>query len=99
MFISQDREIKFSESLMKHQKIETRKGLTNVDERFMEHNVIVISNYFRDIKIESMADRLNMKRRMLETTLQNMKSKGKVDFLIDHRKGIISFKKGNFIYL
>ena len=66
--------------------------MTNVESAFLEHNIIVTSKYFRDIRIESLAKKVNMGPNELENLLQNMKSENKIDLSIDHRNRIILFK-------
>ena len=89
----------FSKSLKKHQEIKLENGLTNVETAFLEHNIIVTSIYFRDIRLTSMAKKLNIEERELEKILQNMKSEDKIELSIDHRNKIVLFKGGRNICL
>lgn len=72
-------------------------GLTNVETAFLEHNIIVTSKFFRDIRLTSMAKKLNLEERELEKILQNMKSEDKIQLSIDHRNKIVLFKGGEAI--
>ena len=59
---------------------------------FLEHNIAVISKYYRDINIDSLARRLKIERRALETLLQNMRAEDKLKVQIDHLTNSIIMK-------
>ena len=83
----------FAKDLEPHQNIETTEGMTSLEQIMMEHNIIVISKLYRDISINSIAKRLNIKRQQVEKYLQNMNSEGKLSVIIDHRADNVVFKK------
>ena len=82
----------FCSGLSSHQNIMEKDGFTNVEKVFLEHNILVIAKFYRDIKIESLAQKLKIKRSQLETILQNMKNEEKMDLAIDHLTGFITLK-------
>ena len=94
LFITEKERQQFSKSLLKHQEIRLENGLTNVETAFLEHNIIVTSNYYRDIRLKSLANKLNLEESELEKILQNMKSEEKIELSIDHRNKVILFKSG-----
>lgn len=94
-----EKEVKnFSKGLKKHQAIKLENGLTNVESAFLEHNIIVTSKYFRDIRMSSMAKKLNIEQSELEKILQNMTVEGKIKLSIDHRNKIVLFKGGKNLF-
>lgn len=95
VLISREEIDDFCKGLGAHQNIREKDGFTNVEKVFLEHNIIVISKFYRDISIESLADRLKIKRNELETILQNMKNEEKVSMSIDHLSGFIEFNSNN----
>jgi hypothetical protein len=98
-FISQAEIKAFSKGLKRHQEIKAENGLTNVENAFLEHNIIVTSKYFRDIRLSAFAKRVNLSESELEKVLQNMISEEKIKLSIDHRNKIILFKLGKVNYL
>ena len=82
----------FISGLKTHQNIREKDGFTNVEKVFLEHNILVISRFYRDIKISSLAAKLKIKRNELESILQNMKIEEKIDVLIDHLTDSILLK-------
>jgi AraC-like DNA-binding protein len=71
--------------------------MDNVQTVMLEHNIIVTSKYFRDIKISSLSRRLKLSESETQKILQDMTSENKIVLSIDHRAGVIFFKSGNLI--
>ena len=79
----------FSKGLKTHQNIREKDGFTNVQRVFLEHNILVISKFYRDIKIASLAEKLLVQPSELESLLQNMNKEGKISIEIDHATDMI----------
>jgi hypothetical protein len=82
----------FCAGLKTHQNIREKDGFTNVEKVFLEHNILVISKYYRDIRIDSLAAKLKVRRNELESILQNMKIEDKINLEIDHATDTIYLK-------
>jgi COP9 signalosome complex subunit 4 len=59
-FVKKEEVDDFRKTLKRHQKILLENNLDNVQTAILEHNIIVTSKYFRDIKISSLSRRLKL---------------------------------------
>lgn len=89
VLVGKDEVEEFSKGLKTYQNIREKDGFTNVQRVFLEHNVLVISKFYRDIRISSLAEKLFIQPSELETLLQNMNNEGKIETQIDHASGLI----------
>ena len=97
IFLSNEERDSFSKSLNAelHMVIASKYGMTNLELVFLEHNVLSCSRLYRDMKLDGLAQKLKVKKDILERYLHDMNSEGKLAIDIDHRAGLITFKKGN----
>jgi len=96
-FITKERIEAFAKGLKPHHRAILASGRSNIDEVFLEHNIIVTSHFYRDIKIDAFAKRMNLTRYELEQILQKMNSSSKISLSIDHRNKLIVFQSGKDI--
>ena len=87
----------FLNSLQSHQIFKAPNGKKNYENVFLEHNLLVTSKYFKDIRIESLSEKVGLSVDELEKFLQDMKNDEKIKVMIDHRKGLVTFKDSKFI--
>jgi hypothetical protein len=97
IFLSNEERTSFSESLNSnlHMVFVSKNDMTNLELVFLEHNVLSCSALYRDMKLDGLAQKLKVGKDVLERYLHDMNSEGKLAIDIDHRAGLITFKKGS----
>ena len=91
--ISNEEMGEFAQGLKNYQNIREGDGFTTLEKVIFEHNILVFSKVYKDIRIESLAKKIGVSGGDLESILQNMKNEEKIDIEIDHKTSSITFKR------